>query len=213
MTAPIEITGKRFGKLTVLRRDGSTSYGQSKWLCQCDCGISKSFPWASLKRHDVNSCGCEWRKTFEHERICPRCKLMKPNGDFRKGNSGKGLASYCNECLRKYQVEQYHKNREMILPNMRAVRAGLRAKVITAYGSNCACCSEGELMFLAVDHKNNDGAKHRKEVGVSDRFYRWLIRNNFPPEFQLLCANCNWGKYVNGGVCPHQSRKLVCVAA
>jgi hypothetical protein len=33
---------------------------------------------------------------------------------------------------------------------------------------------------------------------------RYIIKNNYPDDFQILCANCNWGKQLNGGVCPHQ---------
>lgn len=76
-------------------------------------------------------------------------------------------------------------------------------KVMDGYGGpHCNCCGETRVAFLQVDHINNDGAKHRKEV-CSGEFYRWIIKNNFPKDLQILCANCNWGKYRNGGVCPH----------
>ena len=51
---------------------------------------------------------------------------------------------------------------------------------------------------------NNDGAKHRKEIGHGGSLmYSWLIKNNFPPGFQLLCMNCNFAKGIHGGICPH----------
>ena len=63
--------------------------------------------------------------------------------------------------------------------------------------------------FLVLDHINNDGAAHRKSMknksdGFGIQLYRWIIKNNFPPIFQVLCANCNMGKEMNGGVCPHK---------
>lgn len=41
----------------------------------------------------------------------------------------------------------------------------------------------------------------------STRLYRSLKRRGFPKDrFRLLCANCNLGRYLNGGVCPHHNR-------
>lgn len=81
-----------------------------------------------------------------------------------------------------------------------------RDQVIKAYNSHCACCNENESRFLTVDHVNNDGDKHRREIGISrggDKFYSWIIKNNFPQFLQLLCWNCNMGKVFNDGICPH----------
>ena len=80
-----------------------------------------------------------------------------------------------------------------------------------AYGGyRCACCGESHPQFLTIDHINNDGAAHRKDVnnglrrGGGKKIYTWLISNNFPAGFQILCMNCNWGKARNGGICPHR---------
>lgn len=48
----IDMSGKRIGRLTVLR---STP---GKWLCRCDCGIEKEITGAHLRSGRVNSCGC-----------------------------------------------------------------------------------------------------------------------------------------------------------
>jgi hypothetical protein len=77
-------------------------------------------------------------------------------------------------------------------------------QVIEHYGNKCVCCGETELLFLTIDHKNNDGAKKRKTQGQSYTFYRWIQKNGYPSDLQLLCRNCNWGKYVNDGICPHK---------
>lgn len=79
----------------------------------------------------------------------------------------------------------------------------LRDRIIAAYGACCKCCGERNVKFLQIDHVNNDGYLQRKEVGGGVRFYRWVISNGFPDSLQLLCANCNWGKRTNNGICPH----------
>lgn len=52
-----ELTGKKFGKLTVLKRIGK--YNKSvKWLCLCDCGNEKEVTGGSLTQGTTTSCGC-----------------------------------------------------------------------------------------------------------------------------------------------------------
>jgi len=84
-----------------------------------------------------------------------------------------------------------------------------RDEVYGAYGGyKCKCCNETERMFLSIDHVYNDGAKERKSgeySGGGSAFYNWLRKNNFPEGYQVLCMNCQVGKYKNGGVCPHQT--------
>jgi hypothetical protein len=58
-----DLTGKRFGKLRVVRRNGSSARGHSLWLCICDCGIEKNIPANHLSRGNTKSCGC-WRREF-----------------------------------------------------------------------------------------------------------------------------------------------------
>lgn len=77
------------------------------------------------------------------------------------------------------------------------VRRIERKKLILAhYGGKCKECGEDHWAKLAIDHLNNDGNKHRKEIKKhGSTFYEWLVNNNFPEEFQILCHNCNWLKY------------------
>jgi len=66
-----------------------------------------------------------------------------------------------------------------------------KEKVISQYGGRCTCCGETNIDLLTIDHINNDGAEHRRKIGGSVWVYRWLIRNNFPTDFQVLCWNHN----------------------
>lgn len=105
-------------------------------------------------------------------------------------------AATCKTCNDKYYKE-YNPSRSL----------ELRDKVYAYYGNQCQCCSETNPLFLTIDHINNDGAKHRREIrklGTGSNFYYWLVSNNFPEGFQLLCFNCNCGKQRNKGICPHK---------
>jgi hypothetical protein len=59
---PVEIVGNKYGRLTVIERDGAkNSDGSYRWICQCDCGVIKSFSKANLdgkNRRSTKSCGC-----------------------------------------------------------------------------------------------------------------------------------------------------------
>ena len=59
MSKLIDLTGQKFGRLTVLYKDTSrkTNCG-SYWICQCDCGNIKSVRSSSLRNGDIQSCGC-----------------------------------------------------------------------------------------------------------------------------------------------------------
>jgi hypothetical protein len=87
-----------------------------------------------------------------------------------------------------------------------AVRKAQRLEALRAYSGGgepaCACCGESILLFLALDHVNGGGYQQHRELGGGG-FYSWLRKNNYPEGFQLLCHNCNFGRQLNGGVCPH----------
>lgn len=60
MSKPNDLTGRRFGRLTVLHatemRDGARGI---VWMCKCDCGEVLPISGQSLKRGITKSCGCQ----------------------------------------------------------------------------------------------------------------------------------------------------------
>ena len=54
----VNLIGKRFGKLTVIKKTGSRKTGQSIWLCLCDCGTTTQVDIGNLGRNHTKSCGC-----------------------------------------------------------------------------------------------------------------------------------------------------------
>lgn len=87
----------------------------------------------------------------------------------------------------------------------------VREQVFIHYGNKCTCCGEGRRDFLTIDHINNDGAAHRKEIGITAgvKFYKWMRRNNWPIGFRILCRNCNWSAHLHNGTCTHKLEKEV----
>lgn len=55
----MDLVGKKFGSLTVVRRVGSNKYGHTLWLTRCDCGRDFEISGSDIKRrkfHRCNSC-------------------------------------------------------------------------------------------------------------------------------------------------------------
>lgn len=121
-----------------------------------------------------------------------------------------------NPCSKKYQILCFNcncgtPNEEVVLPNQPPLsksaraRRNLRERLFEVYGSVCACCGESEKRFLTFDHKLNNGAEDRRGSGFkSIRIWRKALSNPDHEQYQILCFNCNCGRSVNNGVCPHK---------
>lgn len=153
---------------------------------------------------------------------CLHCGLEKNLDDFlsHKGHKD-GKRSECRECTsikgkkryreklkdcpihrewnRKRNAEWYYSEKEEILSKRKIARKKERELVIKHYGGRCECCGQSQFEFLAIDHIEGGGGKHRKKVG---NIAPWLIRNNYPDGFRILCHNCNQSLGVYG-YCPH----------
>lgn len=101
-----DLTGMRFGKLTVLRRaDYNDSQGKPVWVCRCDCGMVKDVTGASLRggakscRHCKQNTSPLYVRTHKN-RLYHAWSEMKRRCDGKCTNSqyygDKGI-SYCPE--------------------------------------------------------------------------------------------------------------------
>jgi hypothetical protein len=64
----IDMTGQKFGFLTVIRRDGFyRNTTKAAWLCRCECGKEWLVEGRNLRRGFVVSCGCKHRGHVTHD--------------------------------------------------------------------------------------------------------------------------------------------------
>ena len=108
---------------------------------------------------------------------------------------------YVNTSEYKYRKKQMDRKRNM----------NLKTDVLSHYCKEdirCCCCGETNIVFLSLDHENNDGKQQRKKLTNDNKmhFYYWLKKNNYPQNLGLRtqCYNCNMGRSRNGGICPHK---------
>ena len=61
----IDLTGKKFGRLTVIKKSKQTYGKRNKimWYCICDCGEQVTILGESLKSGTTTSCGCHYIET------------------------------------------------------------------------------------------------------------------------------------------------------
>lgn len=64
----IDLTGKKFNRLTVIERMDNSPKGIVVWKCQCECGNYTFVRGSNLKSGAVKSCGClgKDRKKYTH---------------------------------------------------------------------------------------------------------------------------------------------------
>lgn len=164
-----------FSKLSLDHIEGGGRQHR-KEILGTDSG-SKFYKWVFKNKPDnlrllCYNCNCHinMNKIILAEIYDIGCKYCGSNEKYRNTKS-------CSKC---YQI------------NKRNKYIDLKFEVFLHYGSKCAICSENKIEYLTMDHINNDGAKHRKQIGT--QIFPWLRKNNYPLDFQILCYNCNYGK-------------------
>lgn len=104
------------------------------------------------------------------------------------------------------RTSQYSKdNRNKCNAWYKISKENLKNKVFSHYCENaiikCRHCGKDNIDILTLDHINNNGNEHRKQLFNKHiggyNFYQWVKKNNFPPDYQVLCHNCNFIKFVN----------------
>lgn len=87
-----DITGQKFGRLTVLYRDTNEhSYKGAYWVCRCDCGNEHVVLGTNLRRGAVQSCGC---------------MSVEQGKKLGKGNTGSGRGKGSQTNGSKYQITE-----------------------------------------------------------------------------------------------------------
>lgn len=61
-----DLTGKRFGRLTVISRAENKGI-QTRWNCHCDCGNITCVFGSALRHGHTKSCGCIWYENIQNK--------------------------------------------------------------------------------------------------------------------------------------------------
>lgn len=108
----IDLTGNRYGRLTVIEQSGRSSDRHVMWKCLCDCGKVTLVSSHSLRMGCTKSCGClngemSGKRNYKHggsnERLYEIWEAMKkrcsnPKCEDYKGYGEKGV-TVCDEWM------------------------------------------------------------------------------------------------------------------
>lgn len=84
MGKALDLTGQRFGRLTVVRRAGSNRFKKALWECQCDCGGSIIAVSSHIKNGTTRSCGCLHSEAAAENGRKSRDAIIKHNGSHER---------------------------------------------------------------------------------------------------------------------------------
>ena len=136
-------------------------------------------------------------------RKCRVCGKNKDLDSFPKDRND------CKKCRRVYGIEYRRRNKKLLATKWATYRRLLKKRVLDHYSNGrakCRCCGETILAFLTLDHVKGGGNRDRKKHGEGSTFFLSLVRRKFPVGFQVLCSNCQLGKQIRKGFCPHHPR-------
>lgn len=58
MTKELDLTGHKYGRLTVIKKSNRKRNGINMWICVCDCGNQSEVSTRDLRSGHTRSCGC-----------------------------------------------------------------------------------------------------------------------------------------------------------
>lgn len=125
-------------------------------------------------------------KIIYRSAICRKCD--------RSNKTSNGI---CRLCYRPNAPDAHHCEKHLATMRQAAKirNQNDRSLAFNHYGEVCAYCGQRLLLFLTIDHINNNGNEHRRQLrsgkNNGHNIYAWLRKNNYPTGFQTLCYNCN----------------------
>jgi hypothetical protein len=123
---------------------------------------------------------------------------------LRRRQQTRAWAAVQVEHTKVYQRLYRQRNKAKLAAQKHDRRKRVRVEGLAAYGGKCTCCGEDQVEFLTFDHVNGRNKREKRVTG----YKAWYVakRLGYPPEFTVLCFNCNCAKGIYGK-CPHQRKK------
>lgn len=164
-------------------------------------------------------------------KVCGRCKAGLNNDNWNPCHQRRN-AHICKKCAcleakrfyKKHIIEKRKIYHIYYLNNYRKINARSRRTqyrnkitVIKHYSPDMSCQNPKclvpsgcrDMRCLSMDHINGGGTRHVDEIkkhGTST-LYAWLIKNNYPKGYQVLCMNCQFIKRIENKEFPNRKKR------
>ena len=160
MADVIDITGQKFGHLTVRHRGENDRHRKARWWCECDCGNPELILviGSNLKKGNTTSCGCIGRE-----------KLIRRNMSGKKYNTydltgeyGIGWTSNTNKEF-YFDIDDYDKIKDYCW--LEGAYGYIKTNMTLQDGSRKYASLHQTIMNangIIIDHKNGNKYDNRK---------------------------------------------------
>jgi len=167
----IDLTGKTFGYLTVIKYVGITGHykckkygtlkGYHTWECKCKCGVIKNIRSTKLRNNNTVSCGC-------------KKKTNRPIWTLPEGQAAKNLL------LHTYKESAKKKNLSFSLT---------KEEFINITSQNCYYCNAKPYKSMALRQKGTSNGRSLN----GDYIYNGIDREDNSIGYELSnCLPCCW---------------------
>ena len=200
-----DLTGQRFGRLSVISFEGLNCRGGAQWRCICDCGTTKTIQSGSLTSKRILSCGCHKselvskrsaERNFRHGRTGTKTYIVwksmksrcyRPRCEQYPNYGGRGI-KVCDRWLNSF---------ENFLTDMGEVPDGMTLERNNVDGDytpeNCRWASVREQqnnrrnnIFYTYLGKTQTVAEWARETGINVATFRYRLIRGWTIEKALL---------------------------
>lgn len=198
------LSGKKYGRLTVVGASGNSKPGQASWVCVCECGNQRDVLATNLRSGRQRSCGClrdesrlerakASRKTMEQLRAAARERnkryLLTEKAMITRKNYAQKNKDSILERVKKWNKE----NPESARSRVRNRRARLKNIDGMHTKQDIVMIGSEQAWMCAACDSNISGGYHADHVVPISRG-----GTNWPENIQLLCGPCNIKKSTKG---------------
>jgi hypothetical protein len=174
MSRLIDLTGRKFNKLTVLKFAGVRSKN-AYWECKCDCGNIKSIIGSDLKRGQTRSCGCA-------------------TAEFQASKKFKDLTGNIYGRLTVIRFVRMTEERRMSIYECKcecgAIKEIERANLVRGHTTSCGCYNRDKQLKAHGVASFNNYIKGYKDSAAKRGYVFELTEDQFKEVIEKDCVIC-----------------------
>lgn len=181
----IDLTGLKFGRLTVVKK-GPSKKGHVYWYCSCDCGQSDSFLVQGTHLKNGSVTHCTKCKKDNIDNLIPKDENIKKCAICGKSFIANSFnRKYCYECSPLSSKQDR-------AVSITCLRRAIKKQLVKYKGGKCSICgydkSLNALQFHHLESSDKDftlSAAYNNGHFDMDKLYKEVDK------CILVCANCH----------------------